>query len=110
MITTFRISDPNRAIGGSRHHIIAFIYTHSYLQAVMQVLSVRIWWNPGSFQRIPVPFFWNPAESCGILWNLVNGCIPAGICGASKSTAVDQCVVGKGRHPECWHGPVSLKV
>ena len=26
MITTFRISDPNRAIGGSRHHTIAESY------------------------------------------------------------------------------------
>ena len=36
-----------------------FIYTHFYLQALIQVPSVTIQWN---------------------------GCIPAGICGASKST------------------------
>ena len=35
------------------------IYTHLYLQALIQVPSVRIWW-------IPVPFFWNLAESSGM--------------------------------------------
>ena len=33
-ITTFRISDPNRAIGGSRHHTIAYKY---------EVHSIRSW-------------------------------------------------------------------
>ena len=60
-----------------------FIYKHLYLQALIQVPSVTIQWNPGSFHWILVPFHWNPADSCGIQRN---GCIPAGICGASKST------------------------
>ena len=34
-----------------------FIYTHLYLQALIQVPSVTIQWNPGSFH-------WNP-QSCG---------------------------------------------
>ena len=31
-----------------------FIYTHLYLQALIQVPSVTIQWNPGSFHWIPV--------------------------------------------------------
>ena len=33
-----------------------FIYTHLYLQALIQVPSVTIQWNPGSFYWILVPF------------------------------------------------------
>ena len=40
-----------------------FIYTHLYLQALIQVSSVTIQWNPGSFHWILVPFHWNPVES-----------------------------------------------
>ena len=47
-----------------------FIYTHLYLQALIQVPSVPIQWNPGSFHWIPVPFHWIPVDSCGIRWNL----------------------------------------
>ena len=61
-------------------------YTNLYSHALIQVPFVRIWWNPGPFQRIPVPFCWNPEESCGIQQNR---CIPAGICRAVKSTASD---------------------
>ena len=43
-----------------------FIYTHLYLQALIQVPSVTIQWNPGSFRWIPVPFHWNPVESGGM--------------------------------------------
>ena len=64
-----------------------FLYTHLYLQALIQVPSVTIQWNPGSFYWIPVPLHWNPADSCGIQQN---GCIPAGICGASTSTAYNR--------------------
>ena len=46
-----------------------FIYTHLYLQALIQVPSVTIQYNPGSFRWIPVPFHWNPVDSCGIWWN-----------------------------------------
>ena len=37
-----------------------FIYTHLYLQALIQVPSVTIQLNPGSFRWIPVPFHWIP--------------------------------------------------
>ena len=43
-----------------------FIYTHLYLQALIQVPSVTIQWNPGPFCWIPAPFHWIPADSCGI--------------------------------------------
>ena len=43
-----------------------FIYTHLYLQALIQFPSVTIQWNPGSFCWIPVPFHWNPVESSGM--------------------------------------------
>ena len=48
-----------------------FIYTHLYLQPFIQVPYVRIWWNPGLFHRIPIPFHWNPLESSGIQRNPV---------------------------------------
>ena len=40
-----------------------FMYIDLHLPALIQVPSVRIWWNLGPFQRIPVPFHWNPVES-----------------------------------------------
>ena len=40
-----------------------FIYTHLYLQALIQVSSFTIQWNPGSFHWILVLFDRNPVES-----------------------------------------------
>ena len=72
-----------------------FIYTHLYLQALIQVPSVTIQWNPGSFRWIPVPFHWIPVDSCGFLWNpveLMHSCRNLwGIKKYSKSLA-DPCV------------------
>ena len=57
--------------------------SHSCRNCSIPAESTGIQAYSSPFQCIPVLFRWNPAESCGIRRN---GCIPAGICRASKST------------------------
>ena len=65
------------------------IYRHLYRSLLSQSSGIQA--HSTGFRFHSTGIWWIPVESGGI-WR--NGCIPAGICGASKNTALKQVLKG----------------